>query len=279
MKTTLLACFAALLLPAAASAALLFSETYDTLAPGTLNGQNGWTAQSGVTVAAGGLNYSRGDIIINGGANRAQSNALSPNAATPLATASFAPQSGEVWFSFTMLVDSSANNARYWFWVSDTTDLNSGLTASVADNNTDNKNLFAEFRLNTTPTSTSAGGAAVEDQVYFFVARLSKDGSATNANAYDRLELWVNPGSTSLSGAYVVNAPVNASITGGIQHFGLTALNSAAELQWDNLLVGTSQADVLDIYAIPEPSACAAFGGLAALGLAALRRRRSGARA
>lgn len=254
-------------------AAPLLQENFDNLNAGALGGQNGWTALSDVVVTTGGLNYNAGSINIDGGTHRAQSNRLSPDVATPVATKAFASQSDEVWFSFTLLVDSSVNDSRFWFWVSDTTNLNTGLTASVTDNNTGNKNLFSEFRVNTTPTSTSSGGA-IEDQVYFFVVRLSKDGSATATDAYDRLEMWVNPTSTTLSGSVIANGPAGNTITDGIANFGLTALSTAATLQWDNLLIGTTQADVLDVYAIPEPSTYAALGAFAVLGVAALRRRR-----
>lgn len=273
VRKTLSVALPAFALATLSHAAPLLQENFDNLSVGDLGGQNNWTAQSGVAVTAGGLSYQSGAITIDGGSHHAQSTQLSPNTGTPLATHAFAAQSGEVWFSFTLLVNNSTNTSRYWFWVSDTTDINTGVTGAVSDNNTNNKNLFAEIRTVSTPTSTVTG-TATEDQVYFFVARLSKDGAATNANAYDRLELWVNPDSTSLTGGFVANAPANAGFTGGIQHFGLTTLSANATLQWDNLLVGTSQADVLDVYAIPEPATYATLGGVAALGLAALRRRR-----
>jgi len=268
------------LVPFLASAALshatlLLNENFDDLTAGSLNGQDGWTANADLNVVPGGLSYTSGDITLSGGANHVQSSVTSPDAATPLATNSFDSQSGDVWMSFTMVVNNSANNDRYWFWLSDTTSINSGFTAAVGDASTSSKNLVAETRINTTSIDSSQVGIA-DGQVIFVVARLSKDGGAANTDAYDRVELWVNPDSTSLGSASATADRSNPSFTAGVLNFRLTVLGTPT-LQWDNLLVGTTQADVLDVYAtIPEPAVCAALGGLAALGLAlTLRRRRA----
>jgi hypothetical protein len=275
MKSCILTPLLAFALIAPAHGALLLSENFDSLNSGALGGQSQWSAVTGVNVTAGGLGYSNGDITIAGGANRVESNLVSTGVDAPLTTNSFAAQSGEVWFSFTMRIASSAANSRYWFWVSDTTSINSGVTGAVANSNTGNQTIFSEIRINTSASPTGIT-TEVDGDTYFFVARLSKDGNATNTNAYDRMEVWLNPASITLSGGIIANAPVSASITGGIANFGLTTLTSAATIQWDNLLVGTSQADVLDVYAstIPEPSTFALLGGIGALGFAGLRRRK-----
>ena len=283
MKKTssILALAASLGLASAAQGALLLQENFDGLSTGNLNSQNSWTAKSGVSVVAGGLSYNTASLSISGGANRVESTLIGSGSSDYLATKSFAAQSSDVWFSFTLRIDTSTtafgNGPRFWFWVSDTTDISTGVTGSVTDNNTGNKNLSSEIRLSSTATSNSSG-VIVTDSVYFLVARLSKDGSATLASAYDRLELWVNPTSTSIGAATISSdAPIGASFTGGIANFGLTTLSTAADLQWDNLRVGTLRADVVDVYAtsIPEPSSFAALAGLAGLGLAAARRRRA----
>jgi hypothetical protein len=203
-----------------------------------------------------------------------ESNLLSTGTGDFLATNDFASQSGDVWFSFTLLVDSSVNNSRYWFWVSDTTDINTGITGAIADNNTGSKVLQADVRNITASNSATATGFE-EDSVLFLVGRLSKDGPATNLNAYDRMELWVNPTSLTLGAASATaNGTTAYSFTEGVANFGLTTLSTAADLQWDNLRVGTSQADVVNNYlVIPEPSAGLLLG-LGAMGLV-LRRRRS----
>lgn len=275
MKFCILTPLLVLALIAPAHGALLLSENFDSLNTGALNGQSDWSAVTGVNVTAGGLGYSKGDITIAGGANRVESNLVSTGVDAPLATNSFATQSGEVWFSFTMRIASSAANSRYWFWVSDTTNINSGITGAVANSSTGNQTIFSEIRINTSASPTGIT-SEVDGETYFFVARLSKDGNATNADAYDRMEVWLNPESTTLSGGVVADAPASVSLTGGIANFGLTTLTSAATIQWDNLLVGTSRADVFDVYTstIPEPSAFALLGGIGALGLAVSRRRK-----
>lgn len=265
-------------------ATLLLQENFDgpDIEIGDLNGQNSWSADTGVDVVAGGLSYTSaggGVITITGGANRAQSSnvsAVGPSpgfAVTPLATKSFSSQSSEVWMSFTLLISDSANSDRYWFWLSDTTNISTGFTASVGDVNNSNKSLYADTRINTSVVS-SAAAPYTQGQTVFLVARLSKDGAATDINAYDRVELWVNPTSTILGSATTSVDRTNSSFTGGITNFGLSALGGTPTIQWDNLLIGTTQADVLDLYAIPEPSSYAALVGLASLGLVTLRRRR-----
>jgi hypothetical protein len=253
-------------------AAILFDQNFDNLTAGGLNGQGSWTAQSDVNVTAGGLGYNNGSIVISGGANHIQSNSISPNTATPLATTSFAAQTGDVWFSFTMKAESVTNGSRFWFWASDNTDINSGFTGGVSTSQTNNSIIYSETRLNTSATFTTSVNSLVSGNTYFFVVRLSKDGPSTNANAYDRVELWVNPSSSSLGAAAISERTDTTTTT--LSQFGLTALATATPLQWDNLLIGTTQADVLGLYAIPEPSTYAALGGLSVLGLATLRRRR-----
>ena len=255
-----------------AHATVLLSENFDNLTTGDLNGQNSWTADTGLDVVASGQSYSNGSLTISGGANSAQSSNVSSAVTAPLATKSFASQSGEIWMSFTLSISNTANADRYWFWLSDTTNINSGFTAAIGDTNSGTKSLYTETRINTTAI-TGPQTNITEGQTVFLVARLSKDGAATDTDAYDRVELWVNPLSTTLGSASSSVDRTNSSFTGGVVSFGLTALGGTPTLQWDNLLVGTTQADVLNVYAIPEPSTFAALGGAAALGLAILYRR------
>jgi len=131
----------------------------------------------------GGLNYHFGNIAISGGLYRAQSEGLlSVGVGAPLATKSFAVQAGDVWFSFTVRVEDTVDASRYWFWASDTTNINAGITGAIATSSTGNNQLFAEVRNNTSGSSESLG-TLVDGTVYYLVGRLSKDGTATNTNA------------------------------------------------------------------------------------------------
>ncbi len=239
-----------------ATAAPLIEDSFEGYGLGDLNNAPGWTASTDVDVVSGGLSYSNGDIAITGGAQHVSSNALSAGL-TPLASHTFAAQSGEVWFSFTLNATTSGNNPRYWFFVSDDPSLTTGLTGAVGDTNTGSDGLFAEIRRDSTPNA--AGPEAFTDGLtYFLVGRLSKDGTVggSPANAYDQMDLWINPSSATL-GTPTRSAQTStaSSFIDGIDTFGLTALSSAALLQWDNLLVGTTQADVVDVYvSVPEPA-------------------------
>ena len=165
-----------------ANGSLLLEETFDGMTAGGLNAQNGWSAVANMDVVAGGLSYGNGDINIDGGEQHVRSTLVSTGIASPLATKSFTSQDDQVWFSLTLSVTNTANNTRYWFWASDTTNINAGITGAIATSSTGNNQLFAEVRNNTSGSSESLG-TLVDGTVYYLVGRLSKDGTATNTNA------------------------------------------------------------------------------------------------
>lgn len=261
-----------LLAASSSQGALLLSETFDGLTTGGLNVQNGWTALTGVNVVTGGLSYSAGTINVAGGTKHVQSS-VGGTVADANATKGFATQSGNVWYSFTMKITGSVNNDRYWFGIGEEVSITSGFTGSFGDTNTGNKNVFAETRINTTPVNSATSLPQTLDQIYFIVARLSKDGAATNTNAYDSMEIWIDPTSETLGTASLTTDRTNSTTEAGIDTFALTVLGTPG-LQWDNLRIGNAKADVVDFYVIPEPSS-AVLLGFGALGLV-LRRSRKG---
>ncbi len=252
----------------AAQAGLLLQENFDNLTLGDLNGQNGWTANAALDVAAGGLSYSNGSITIAGGAKHATWSGASVQ---PLGSKPFDSQSGEVWFSLTINVAETDTSSRFWFYVSDDADLgNAGVMGQINNNSTA---LLAGYRAAT--SQFTSGNASLDvGSTLFLVGRFSQTGDSTTVGDYDKMEMWVNPGSTTLGVAFTAVNATGSNISTGINTFALTALGTGSTVLWDNLRVGTTQADVLDVYAIPEPATFAALTGLGVLGLAATRRRR-----
>ncbi|WOO40092.1 PEP-CTERM sorting domain-containing protein [Rubellicoccus peritrichatus] len=244
----------------------LLNENFNSLSIGDLNGQDGWSAVTEMDVAAGGLDYSNGDISIDGGTNHAVwTNASAQGAASK----AFTGQTGDVWFSFTYNTVSAGGNSRYWFQVGESSGLaNSGVMGRIQSNS---GLIYSGYRVNT--SQFISGGSALPAGNVFLVGRLSKDGTAGAGTGYDLMEMWINPSSTTLGVANIAENAANFDVT--IDTFGISVLNDSSTVQWDNLLVGTTQADVLDIYAIPEPSTYAMAAGLLGMAVVCLRQRRS----
>jgi hypothetical protein len=270
MKSCILTPLLAFALIAPAHGALLLSENFDSLSVGDLNGQNGWSADAVLDVASGGLGYSSGDISVSGGTKHA---VWSGANAQPIGSKGFASQSDEVWFSLTIKVVATNTSSRFWFYVSDDADLgNAGVVGQI---NTGSNALLGGYRA-TTSQFTSAGTSIDVGNTLFIVGRFSQTGTSPTVGDYDKMEMWVNPDSTTLGVAFTATNTNGSGISTGIDTFAITALGTGSNVIWDNLLVGTSQADVLDVYAstIPEPSTFALLGGIGALGFAGLRRRK-----
>ncbi len=261
-------------LPLLAFATLGFSapllvENFDSLNIADLNGQNGWTANAALDVASGGLSYSNGAISIAGGDKHAT---WSGADVQPLGFKAFASQSGEVWFSLTINVTATDTSSRFWFYVSNDADLgDAGVVGQINNNSTA---LAAGSRIGSSQ-AISGNSSLNAGNTLFIVGRFSQSqtGGTAAVGDYDKMEMWVNPDSTTLGVASAAINTTGTGITSGIDTFALTALGTGSTVLWDNLRVGTTQADVLDVYTIPEPSSYAALGGLAAMSLAALRRR------
>ena len=95
----------------------------------------------------------------------------------------------------------------------------------------------------------------VEGQTYHLVAALDFDN--------DRLSLWVDPTAGDLANPDATRAYTGTNWSSAVR----LASGGTAPTSWDNLVVGTTFADV-----VPEPTTIAWLGGIGALAL--LRRRR-----
>ncbi len=254
-----------------AHGSLLLQEDFNSLTAGDLQGQNGWTAVSDVDVAAGGLSYSSGTIVISGGANHS---VWSGANVQPIASKGFTSQSAEVWFSLTIRVTATDTSSRFWFYVSDDADLgNSGVMGQI---NSGSQALLTAYRANS--TQFASGNASLDvGNTLFLVGRFSQTGISSTVGDYDKMEMWVNPNSATLGAGANYFSATNVTGTGistGIDTFAVTALGTGSTVLWDNLRVGTGQADVLDVHVVPEPNALLLLGLAGIFGIGVRRRNR-----
>lgn len=248
---------------ATAHATLLLSEDFESLVVGDLNGQNGWTANAALDVVAGGHSYSNGDIVINGGTKHI----AATGQFLPLGNKDFTSQSGDVWFSLTYSATGPAGD-RSWMYVGTDAAISTGQKAVIGDQNDGGYSLQAAYRNGSTQVA-SGHVAAPAASPFFLVARFWKSG--THGVNYDQVNLWVNPDSATLGTAHAT-AIRDVTLTEGIDIFGLST-GGTGSFEWDNILVGTTQADVLDVYVIPEPSTLMLVSIAGLLGVLGLRRK------
>ncbi len=258
-----------------ASADLIAHEDFESYSAGALNGNGaagdgwtgGWTTTFGANnyqVISGGLNYSNGDIQVDGGDRAVQ---VANNAASnrPFEATS----ADSIYFSmlFSYPQDNDAvpgSNDLVGLHLTDDADPQDNYATMGKMPNTDN---FA-IRLDDGGFDTQASDTTVtRGETYFLIGRLSFDGTSTS-DKYDLLEMWVNPTSTTLGTADAV-LDNNMGIDGGIDSLILRAANGpAGDYVMDELRVGTDVGSV-----IPEPASMTLLGIGGLLAIWSRRRR------
>jgi len=271
--TILLALFAAFvpaLVAGTADAALLAYESFETEALGAFDGtaDQTWTLGAAAeTIENKDLSYSGGDVTINSG-NRVLK--LS-NAAAYLGRAvSFdlpSAQTGPVYFSFLGQVQTGA---FFQPWVGYSAaggaepQFGSGQVYMDGRGSTD---AVVGTLINISPLSTvntpDLGNA--KPAPIFVVAKLFKSG----AGNYDRLQVVVNPTSTTEPGTWAGDITKDIQVS-TLDRFAIRYGNSTPGGWIDEIRISTTYAEAVGV---PEPSALA-LGLLALAGLALYRRRR-----
>jgi hypothetical protein len=241
---------------------LIYSENFNSLDAGALDGQAGFSVATGnatYNVAAGGLTYTNGPVSHGGSGN--QLNLVGGSNENP-ASVGFTEQTGDVYFSF--LFQATGTDTFMWFAVSDDNDFNNSGGAVVGWTGGNNA-LMGRLRDGANQTTSGTAGAYVNDQTYLAVGRLSKSDPSGN---YDTFSVLLNPNSLTEPAAWGQTVTRDIGIS-SVDTLVFRAGNSADyAYSVDDFRVGTS----FDAVVIPEPSTLVLMGLAFLCGLVGLRR-------
>ncbi|MGA9451608.1 MAG: PEP-CTERM sorting domain-containing protein [Verrucomicrobiia bacterium] len=242
-----------------AQASPLFSEAFDYTAGSALQGQvnlGNSTAWSGGNT---GLTIGSGDLTYPGLPDQGGNELSIANATAGSSINTFANQtSGQVYYSFLLDV-TTVDGANDYI-----TSLNPGTTTPGGSTDALAVYLYSTGTLGirTAGASTVHTSSALSlDTTYFVV--VDYDFAATAVN------LWLDPVPGASQPAATLTLAGNGTVT-AIDDVGFKAQATTGDFLVDNLLIGTTWADVTPV---PEPSTLA-LAGLGMLGLAFARRMR-----
>jgi hypothetical protein len=271
MRTITLLSTSFAILAAQLNASVVASYDFDSLNTGDLNGQAGFTADTAVDVAAGGLSYTGGTVNSPGGSqNLLIGQEATNNAGTSAAFSNtFASQTGTVYFSVAMEWSGIGTNFLY-FALSDDIDLGDLTNSAGFYLSSGGDQLSGRIRDDSTTNTTSTLVSAVPTtttSTQLVVGKLWKN-AATN---YNTLDLWLNPTSTTEGASdLTITRDMGVSFVDSFYLRGdASGIGASASVEMDSIVLGTS----FDAVVVPEPSTYAALLGLLALGTVMVRRR------
>jgi hypothetical protein len=287
MKTSpkaALAAMAIILAPSLTQASTIAQETFEGYTLGALSGQGGagggwsgaWGAPGAATradVVNASMRYSvPGGGTINGAANALEVQLLSGQTGNQIAGArqlsSAISETFYVGFMSRFVTSTLFGTNSEWSGgnntfalhlgtnSSSTTTLNFGLRGGAVDE------FMIRYATLTPVAGASTGGNLVNDTDYYLVAEVNWD---SGLSAFTAAKMWLNPTVSDNVDTPLGDAALDfADFSNPITHlfWRQAALQNDDILRADNLILGTSWADVVPV---PEPSALAlaALGGLA----------------
>lgn len=271
---------------AAAPAAIVYEQNFETLNAGgltnqtavTLNGQDGYTATTGAVVKVvntGGVSYSGGSVNVPGGDNAVRLDTW--NSGEAGFSRSFASQTADIYFSYTYSIVNFSSDDFHWFTFGNIGTVGTagtvGSSLGIASRSDTNQppGLYVRSRNGTTNTNgpaynLSANSFTDASGTFFLVGKISK---TLSSPTYNTIDMWVNPtSSTEVAPTRSVTANTGlASISAFRVLLGNSSnqLDAGDSITYDNLRIATSFSEV-----VPEPASL----GLLCLATMALSRRR-----
>ncbi|HKW28644.1 MAG TPA: PEP-CTERM sorting domain-containing protein [Verrucomicrobiae bacterium] len=246
-----------------AQATLLFSEAFNYTAPGALQNQVNpgnsatWTGgNSGLTIASGNLTYA--GLADQGGNELSIANGTAGSSEIQFANQT----SGQIYYSF-LFNPSVVNSGNNYF-----TAMNPGTSTPNGGSDAIDAYYYStgkiELRGNAQAATAGTGPVLTLNTTYLIVEMI--DLTAHTAS------LWVNPDSSTFGNtAPTATATLSGLTATAIDNVGFKAQSGTGAFLVDNLLIGTTWADVTPA-GVPEPSTFA-LAGLGILGWISARRR------
>jgi hypothetical protein len=252
------------------NASLIVDFNSPTFNTGGLNGQNGWTVSSpaDVSVVNGGLSYSNGSVVHNGGGQKL-SLLGGDNSRASIALPTTYTAGSTFYFSF--LFEHNSGDNFLWFAFAGGAADDNGSIAAIAQNVADGggqPRLRPRVRDAAGGQTTNGGTAAYNlgnNTTRLIVGKVEFNGTSNST-----MTLWLDPTSTLESAA--------PTPTVATRNMNITALDTLWIRKGGNLGNGFVDmiivGDTFSAVVIPEPRVYASIAGLLALGVVLIRRRR-----
>ena len=247
-----------------AHATLLFSDAFN-YSPGNLGG-NVNPGSSTWSVAGSGLSIVSGDLTYSGLADQGGNELQITNGSATSSVITFANQtSGSIYYSF-LFQPTVVDSGNTYF-----TALNPSTTAPGGSGDALNAYYYSNGKIEVRGAAQSAsagtGAALTIGATYLIVEEIN----LTTATA----SLWIDPSSSTFGGtAPTATATLSGLTATSIDDVGFKAQTGTGTFLVDNLLIGTTWADVTPIIPTPEPGTLTLLGMGAAISVGYFRRSR-----
>ena len=234
---------------------LLYSQDFESLSLGDLDGQDSFTAMSEAQVTSNDLTYNNGAVTIDGGSQCVTFSGLTP-ANNWVFNREFTEQTGAVYFSLLMTWTNQDQDDMFYFALSDDvhTSTPCALGNSAGVNINQKGKFFARSRGNssndTTSSSCDKNGGQNTASAQFVVGCVSKSGSGN----YDTLQIWANPAAYAQGQPDItVRRDIGIAALDTFYCFSGASNENNETMRVDNIRIGTAWEDVLPTPPAPPP--------------------------